>query len=463
MKRRFGTNNMGDAEESYASCTNDSLGHLNIDLSTLPQKTLLHTGAEIGKSQAGQQPTQINNAIGQGVGMMGSSLTNPMVLRDMWNGNVALDLGEVNAAAEKDLDILMKSRHYWLNKLRMTPEYSDYVKGRMLDDMSVKGLKTLYESVTGEDTKGSKRQKTRSSNTPERKNDSMEDESDTSGGTGSGGSDNVPFRRIPLSDRGQDTPYRTEPQTKPSEQEDLIDRYGLYSKYNTELLPFLPVAGSETLKETRDEQHQKALNEALFSNIIRDAGTGDPNLNPLQMGLRLEEGLRFNGDNKIFDPVFPGGSLNIGALPVTTERQLIPDDILNDQEKRRVSAWNMKKRFCFRNQYRVGLEQQALLAMPGQMEDVRWELGNKGVKDFQHDSNAFNTLPVPHDMWINRRQIDGGVPLQDNLLPAQGLFVSNQSGCGPLKPSSIYDASARQNINYNPPTRFGWNPYVPFQ
>lgn len=462
MKRvRFG-NNMGTAEATYASCVNDSLGHINQDLSTLPEKTLLHVGAEIGKSHAGQQPTQVNSAIGQTVGLIGDGLTNPMVLRDMWNGNVAMDLGEINTMMEDDLDILMQSRYYWLNKLRSTKEYKDYADGRMLDDMSIEGLRSLYESIAGpvQGTTKKTRKRRRPADTP-----SFEDKKDSHNDKGgdAGSEADAPFKRIPLSDRGTDTPYRTQPQTKSAEQEDLDDRYGLYSKYNAELLPFLPVAGSNALKETREEQHQKALNEALFSNIIRDPATGDPNINPLQMGVRIEEAIRFNGDNKILDPVFPGGSLNIGALPATTERLMISHDILSDYEKRCVAQREFRRRFCATDQYRTGLMTLASKAMPVQMEDVRWDLGNKGVSDFQHNSGAFNILPIPHDMWLNRRQIDGDVPLQANLLPAQGLFISRQMGCGDLKSSAIYTPTARRDINFNNPTRFGWNYAVPFQ
>ena len=105
----------------------------------------------------------------------------------------------------------------------------------------------------------------------------------------------------------------------------------------------------------------------------------------------------------------------------------------------------------------------AAAALPAQMTDVRWVYNAQGATDVYHTSAAFNTMPVPTDEWINKRQIDGDVPLQPNLLPAQGLFLQSQLGGGPVPVSQFNSLDAKMDPTYNPPTRYGWNYATPFQ
>lgn len=471
MKRKLDSSLRGNSKHSGAISGSDMFGHLNVDLSTVPQKTLLAVGSDLGKSRAGQQATQINQAIGHTVARMHNAITNPQVLRDLWNGNVTLDLGDIHAIAESDTKELEASSYYWLGKLRDTNEYRDKVNSRMLDGVPVATLKSLYQSVVGTTDGGEyglgPLQKDEQQRGKSRPGDPLEKTKERMGDEGGQPFRGVPFRPdVPEGDEMKDEEMKEEGMglyRQQQETERMNKKYGIKSKYSEELLPFLPIVGASVLADTRQEKQEKSLNDALFSNIIRDASTGDPNINPLAMGLVIEEAIRFNGDNMIFDPVFPGGSLNIGALPATTERLMIEPAVLDDYVKRCISHRNMRKRMTSVNDYRRGQEKLAMSVMPTQMADPQWVNNNKSVADFQHSSSAFNTMPLSTDMWINRRQIDGDVPLQDNLLPAQGLFISEQPFCGKKLVSAPISAQSRRNITYNPSMRFGWNYGVPFQ
>ncbi len=465
-RRRVDGNLRGGAIATGAVGNADMTGHLNVDLSTLPDKTLLSVASDLGHSTSGQQPTQITNAIGQGHARMGNAITNPMVLRDMWSGNVTLGLDEIHALAERDIDNLERSHGYWVSKLRQTKEYADHASGHLLDGVPVATLRSLYESVAGTGVG------TRADKQPDgdKKDDAVppSDQSTSNGDTKQQGG-GMPFSSVPFTSKvsatepssGRQPPPA--PAGGPGDQDAFSSRFGTHSKYANELLPFLPIVGADVMGDTRQEKQQKSLNEALFSNIIREINPGDPNINPLAMGVRIDEALRFNGENRILDSVFPGGSLNIGALPATTDRVMIGRDVLEDEAHRVISIRNHRARFSSVVDHRLGKERLAIQAMPMHMTDVQWENANKSVSDFQHGAHAFNTMPVPVDMWVYRRQIDGDVPLQDNLLPAQGLFIQKQIGCGNLKPSVPLDASTRQNITFNPSMRYGWNYGVQFQ
>jgi len=473
-RRRIEGNLRGTASVTGASGTNNSLGHLNVDLSALPEKTLLSVGADIGKSQSGQQPTQINNAIGQGFGRL--ELTNPMLLRDLWNGNVTLGLGELNAISETDKSVLETSRYYWLSKLRNLDEFRDRVDGHLMDNVPVATLKSLFESATGTSEKrgtellqaerlGPKKRTQAQNEAPAAAAAAANNRTVEPGGRDITAldSEELPFSRIPFSSKVSTIDLNEMGDIGDEEDERKNVEYGQHSKYRRELLPFLPIVGASVLPDTRSEKHEKSLNEALFSNIIRDHATGDPNINPLAMGLRIQEGLRFNGNNKLLDPVHPGGSLNLGAISSTTERLMIPTPILEEERNRIVALRNMKMRFSACNDYNRGKQELAYQQMRGQKEDIQWENANKSVMDFQHAPYAFNTMPVDPEMWVYRRQIDGDVPFQDNLLPAQGLFVSEQMGCGYLKPSVPLTTATRQNLTFNPSMKFGWNYGTQFQ
>jgi len=484
VKRKAGGNLRGDAIASGANSTSNMIGHLNVDLSTLPDKTLLSVGADLGRSRAGQQQTQINQAIGQTFGRMNDRITNPMVLRDLWNGNVTLDLGEIHAIAEEDSAELEHSSHYWLARLRQVNEYKDQVNSHMLDGVPVSTLKSMYETATGTSPdKDDNAMRPYQPDDNQRQKDFARNKRDPYGRDpthsqgGSGGDGGPAFRREPFHADMDDVGDEKEREHKDdggehkmSDKEmnnqmveDMMTSYGRRSKYSDELLPFLPIVGANVLSDTRNEKHQKGLNEALFSNVIRDIDTGDPNINPLAMGLRIQDAIRFNGDNQILDSVFPGGSLNIGAIPSTTERMMIDPAVLGDYMKRCVSKRNLKHRFTAVDDYKRGQVELAKNAMNVQMHDIQWTNANKSASDFQHSSDAYNTMPMPVDSWMYRRQIDGVVPLQDNLLPAQALFVSRQPFGGDNPVAYPMHASARRSITYNPPTRFGWNPGVPFQ
>lgn len=469
MKRKFINNMRGDSINSGAAGRSDMMGHVNVDLSTLPQKTLLSVGADLGKSSAGQQPTQVNQSIGLSVGSMGNAITNPMLLRDLWNGNVTLNLGEINSIAESDSQAVERSSYYWLSKLREVDEYRDQVSSHVLDGVPVATLKSMYQAAKGLNSGSIEASTVLQKEEFQRPRDKQEDVSgagESKAGMMDEDSDDLPFRRIPFQgelpeEKGEEK--KGEEAKQMSYREQMMTAYGTKSKYLLELQPFLPIVGASVLSDTRSERNEKSMNTALFSNLIREIQPGDPNINPLAMGVRIDEALRFNGENKIFDPVFPGGSLNIGAIPVTTERLMIEPSAMDDYTRRCISHRNLKNRLTAVDDYKMGLVQAAMKAMSVQTSDVQWVNGNKSVIDFQHSSRAFNTMPVPPDEWVNRRQIEGELPFQDNLLPAQGLFVLAQPFAGPLQPSEPFLPQTRKNITYNPPTRFGWNYGVPFQ
>jgi hypothetical protein len=234
-------------------------------------------------------------------------------------------------------------------------------------------------------------------------------------------------------------------------------------RYENELRPFLPLGGSDLFTDTRDERLQKSLNQALFDSIIRDPETGDSNINPLQMGIVIENAIRFSGDHKVFDPIFPGGTLNTGSLPATSERLEIPSHILQMEHCKLQCARKQKKRNSAVNEYLNKLALAAASALPAQTRDVRWVLQNQGNRDSQHSSASNNTMPVENNWWASKRQDDGEVPLQANLLPAQALDVDAQLGFNNAQTSAIYADMARHAVTWNPSSlRFGWVPGNPF-
>jgi hypothetical protein len=234
-------------------------------------------------------------------------------------------------------------------------------------------------------------------------------------------------------------------------------------RYEHELKPYLPTGGSEVFHDTHDERHLKSLNAALFNSIIRDPETGDANINPLAMGLVIQNALRFSGDNQIFDSVFPGGDLNMGALPATTERLMIPDEILDREHCALLCKRRIGKRETRQNDHTLRLGLAAATAMGKMQRDIQWTNNNGSNRDYQHTAASNNTMPIEPEWWNSHRQDAGEVPLQANLLPAQFLQADEQFGMGYLKPSNPYNPSARLSINYNPSSqKIGWVPGNPF-
>lgn len=229
-------------------------------------------------------------------------------------------------------------------------------------------------------------------------------------------------------------------------------------RYESELLPFLPVAGGDLFYDSPAQRREKALNQALFNNIIRDPETGDCNINPLQMGIVVNEAIRFSGDNRIFDMVMPGGSLNEGAQHAGTERLLLPTDTLRDWHAKIMSERQVKTRLSQNNDYIAALRAAAAKAMGYQHQDVQWTNNNGGNRDSQHTAEANNTMPIEPDMWTYRTQMDGVVPLQNNLLPADAL----QDRPFGTAISRLYNTRARESVTFNPNFRHGWNPGTPW-
>jgi hypothetical protein len=583
-KRRKEMNSRASAQNSGALAASNAQGHLNQDVSALPIKTLLAQGIDVGRSKAGQQATQNNDAIGLGVGRLGIGLTNPMVLDDNFHGAIAPALSELEEIANSFDTELRASEDFWLKKLAA---YFDPRQLGMLKNSGVSALKGLHERLAGPEDKqanvnlapagvsaqggvtgqpGTKpmfpkrtlvpgtraayeaaswaektglfKAKDRSSalgaagellpdwnygpgsdktvRTSRGKADLVQRirealDSLTGAGPGppepaaAGPADGGPAGPGPAGRRlaeepglpehryNPDTPsdvnrgnnliqqllmrIDTDPylhaglqgaqmsdeQTRPRGTVQADDVFGQESRYEKELRAFLPSAGSDTFLDTRTEKQEKSLNLALWNNIIRDPQTGDANINPLTMGLKIQEGWRFSGNEKLLDPVFPGGSLNIGALPATTERLMLDPVCLEDFRAKFLSHRDTKRRNSAVNDYARVLSSAAANSMPEQRTDVQWVNNNKSNRDFQHSVDANNTMPIEPDKWSFRRQMDGELPLQANLLPAQGLFVSDQLGGGTLQSSSIFDPRARRDPTFNVPWRFGWNYGVPFQ
>jgi hypothetical protein len=231
-----------------------------------------------------------------------------------------------------------------------------------------------------------------------------------------------------------------------------------------ELRPFLPTMGSALLERTSDERQLAGLNLAIYDNKPRDLGVGDARINPLMMDVAMEEGRRFNGDNKILDTVFNGGSLNLGALPGTTERLMLPLSELTMYHSCAMAKRAVRLRTTARDDYEAMKVEAAAFALQQQKTDVRWVYaGNQGASDVFHTSAFTNTMPIETDEWMSHRQIDGDVPLQPNILPAQGLSITAQLGGGPPPTSQFNSLAAKQDPAYNPPTRFGWNYATSFQ
>jgi hypothetical protein len=421
-------------------------GHLDTPLSTVPELELLSATAAIARSKVGAQATQLNSADGFQVGTIGNDLTNPMLLRDRYNGAITLSLQEQESVAMEMAGNLEQSRSYWISKIQENQPIENEEFIHHLRSLPVEQLRSFYEMTQGEDeekgqSKGKPGMYTGQAGEYPRGKDTRSQTGFSAeqwvGKDGAGQS---------ASSKGKDD----EQTSKNTSTED-------------ELRPFLPTIGSKLLEQTRDERELAGLNLALFDNIPRDLGTGDVRINPLQFDLAMEQGRRFNGDNKILDPVFPGGSLNIGALPVTTERLMLPPEELDAYHTCFISKKNKRMRMTAKDDYRQMKNDCAANALKAQMNDVRWVFNNRGSTDVFHSSSAFNTMPVPVDEWVNKKQIDGDVPLQPDLLPAQGLSIAGQLGGGPLPYTQFNSLSAKKDPTYNPSFRYGWNYATPFQ
>jgi hypothetical protein len=424
-----------NAFQSGSTQRNSEEYQMNMELSTLPEKTLYADTAELARSTHNTQETLINTAIGAQWGQLGNGRVGHKALPlTLFNGAVAPTFPEIQEDAEN-----------WPNQ----PD---------VEFMAVDGRQS------GVGGRPSKQTRAEAEAGGERQNWKQ------------GNMDGGAFQSRPwepqLKDEGEEKKDAGRPPPPPpggdpggdkdddeQKKEDEANRKEPESRYMAELRPFLPIAGGDIFRDSKPQQEAKALNLALFNNIIRNPGTGDCNVNPLQMGTVIQDSWRFSGDNKIFDYVFPGGSLNLGSLPVGTERLCVPDDTLEAEHAKIICSRNVRNRLTKVNEYYAALQNAAARAMPMMETDIQWTNNNKDVKDDQHVAWSNNTMPLETDYWEYRPQIGGEVPLQDNLLPAQALQTNR---IWDTSVAYMYDPQARSQPVFNPPTRFGWNPWTSF-
>jgi hypothetical protein len=436
---------VGPAEQqafySGALATSNAQGYLNQELSTLPEQSLYAVTADLARAREATQATQGNTAIGSQWGRLtDGDVTNPALLNTLYEGNDAPDFPEVASVMERPPDDMEPED---------TPRDPEHGESNMPQDMDDEEEE---EEKKREQQQGQQGQRGFMGNDPEREkgmytNTQNNDVNDPS---------TASYTRKPFTPAESDADGSEAPAAQqPNESQPAAARKG---RYETELLPFLPVAGGDLFRDTTSQQQEKSLNLALFDNLIRNQGTGDANINPLQMGLVINDSWRFSGENKVFDYTYPGGALNIGALPVGTERLFLPPDILRDCHAKFVSDRQLKARETLNHDYRAALFAAAASAMPSQMRDVQWTNNNKGNHDSQHSTQSNNTMPMDTDYWEYRPQLDGDVPLQNNLLPAGVLQTTPFGNEG----TYIYTNGARSAPTFNPSFRFGWQPVVPF-
>ena len=432
------------AFRSGALSASNAQGYLNQELSTLPEQSLYAVTADLARAREATQATQGNTAIGSQWGRLtDGNVTNPALLNTLFEGNDAPDFQELASVMERPPDDMEEED---------TPRDPEHGETNMPQDMD--NEEDRQNNKQGQQGGGQPGQPPGRAADDDARQRGMYANTQNNGAVGNDPSA-AAYRTVPFTPAAATSGAVTAGSAQPNESQPAAARRG---RYETELLPFLPVAGGDLFRDTTSQQQMKSLNLALFDNLIRDQGTGDANINPLQMGLVINDAWRFSGDNKIFDYTYPGGALNMGALPVGTERVFLPPTILRDCHAKYVSDRQMKQRESMNHDYRAALFAAAAGALPGQMRDVQWTNNNKGNHDCQHSVQSNNTMPMDTDYWEFRPQLDGVVPLQNNLLPA-GVLQPSAFG---TKPSTIYANMAREAPTFNPPTRFGWVPVVPF-
>ena len=517
--KRARTNEGATAAKSGALAENNASGIVNRELSALPEKELLQAGQVLATAKVTTQAGSLNSAVANTTGLTGQQgITNGAILSDQFNGAIVPDLASLYQAEVQKEENDKLQRKILLTELHKHGELSNAEAYHKLKDMPLETLEAMVAKYAEKDLSEKQgapqpvfqqvepdQQLPQPPIIPGKRDDTKEAVQDEKESAGQA-NDQGPNDAALLATGGQvrarpaalGNPYRTEPDagfTKvpfdAQRAQDLLNSSqnstGIIQNpsasggtdnpneaketselgkgvFEHDLWPYLPAGNPDDVKDDPEERHEKALDVALFNNIFRDPATGDVNLNPLQMGNAIMEGWRYMGDNHVMDPVFPGGELNIGALPATTMRAMPPADTIRDIHAQWTSMRNKKKRHTARDFYQDTRKLAAAAFLEEAQKDIRWINNNQSVRDFQHTSQSNNTMPIEPQWWISRRQDDGEFPLQDNLLPAQALTFSNQIGQGydAQLISRLYDTEARHDPTFNPPGKMGWLSGVPF-
>jgi hypothetical protein len=221
-----------------------------------------------------------------------------------------------------------------------------------------------------------------------------------------------------------------------------------------ELRPFLPMAPGEVFMDNMDDKQEKSLNLALFDNIIRDPATGDANQNPIQYSNVLMDSIRFNGNNVALPRKFPGGSLNIGALPSETERVLPPAAVLEHIAATLRSSKAKRKRTTQIDEQARKRLFAAGRGMHMMRRDSAWVNNNGAARSAYVSPHAHNTMPIEKQEWAHQTQTDGMVPLQPWIEPAQALAIDKQIGSKPVHSRPTHP-KARSAPTFLPPALDG--------
>jgi hypothetical protein len=439
---------------------------VNPPLSSLPQRDSLATGAAILKSrqdnQATQIPTQSGTLFGPAANTANAAL--PQLLQ---GSNVANILANQDNAQGMQANTMTKfeegRRKRLMQEIRQSAPDLDPGIIQQLENASNQTLEDILRKIKGDPNSLQQDvpQQPLNVGTVSEYEDENEEVQRQQGET----------REHKNEGQGNDSGYTTKPFEYQQPQQPQggqggqphVDREegGTQTPYNAQLRPFLPVGGSDLVLDTRADKQQKSLNLALFNNIIRDPETGDCNINPLRMNVMIQEAIRLGYPTRIMPTVFPGGTMNQGALPVETNQICPSKRVLEEIRACHLSKDRKRKRLTVADDYEV-LQKRAASAAMGMMHgDVRWLNNNRGIRDQQHAAFALNTMPIEPDLWQDKKQLTT-VPLQANLLPAQGLFVDEQLGGGLQLPTQMRATSYKQDVAFNPFQNVSWpygNPY----
>ena len=508
--KRSRTDAISTAAESQALVTNNVSGLVNRGLDALPEKNLLQAGQVLATSAATTQASSINAAIANTAGLTAKiGITNAAVLPDLLRGAIGPDLATLNASQLKSEKQREFQRNLLLSKLHQSGELGSGEAYRKLMDTPIETLEEMVAKVTGQEEEMEAKDdsldpkvlaehaeaKHEEENPPDGQKmgqtkkiapvigppvnkDAQPAQLLAAGGNVRGELGNPNWTSVPISQTFSDRKFRKweADHTSGVTQNPTVSG-GTDNPYNSsnpeyrgkgvfehELWPYLPEGNAEDIKDNDDDRHLKAINVSLFDSVLRDPMTGDVNLNPLQMNTAITDAWRYMSDNHVMDPVFPGGELNIGALPVTTMRAMPPENIIRDEHARVTSARNKKRGYASRDAYQDTRMLAAAASMASQQKDVRWINNNNSVRDFQYTAHSNNTMPIEPDWWNHRRQDDGVVPLQDNLLPANALWKGVSIGFAreDQNTSELYDTRTRHDPTWNPAGKMGWLGGVPF-
>ena len=122
-------------------------GHVGVPLSTVPELDLPSQTASIARSKVGTQAGQLFSGDAFQIGPIGENITNPMVLRDRYNGAIVPELQEQEHIALRMSGDVEDSRMHWLEKLDSHTPIKNETEFHKLHSMPIAELKSFCEST----------------------------------------------------------------------------------------------------------------------------------------------------------------------------------------------------------------------------------------------------------------------------------------------------------------------------